>query len=337
MVRMAIIAAQRAPGPCALRTVAWSASASTGELHHLRAARLASKECFNTPASACQRHALSSVRSFGWCLNSPSIYSYGGSTIRGVSLFSHLPTSGVAAATDDLPGLPPERVIGAYFDMTSGCYLIFAEPAAQPALWDSYLTGARRSYRQHGVEAAIEYGQVRDGRSTALFVVAVDDAGQVVGGLRVEGLSRPDQAHAMREWAGRPGTAEMQAQIAHRLPAGIIEVKAVWADHDTDHRPALTAALARAFVHAMDVIHVRYALCTAAGHAVPRWQTSGGVIASDVVAVAYPDERYRTVLMWWDRDRIADVVTADQYAALIRESDLLFGRVAAVPTLWSVA
>lgn len=228
--------------------------------------------------------------------------------------------------------------MGAYSDPTSGRNFIFARPSARSDLWNSYLDGARRSYRQHGVEAAIEYGQVRDGRSTALFVVAVDDAGLVVGGLRVQSrLADPEQAHAMREWAGRPGTAEMRAQIAHRLPAGVIEVKAVWVDHVSDHRPSLIAALARAFVHAMDVLDVRYALCTAAQHAAPRWQTSGGVISSDVAAVAYPDERYRTVLMWWDRDRIADLVTADQYAALTRESDLLFGRPATVPTLSSVA
>lgn len=243
-----------------------------------------------------------------------------------------------AVENTDIKGLSPEYVLGAYFDPISGRHFIFAEPSARPDLWNAYLDGARRSYRQHGVEAAIEYSEVRDGRSTALFVVSVDDAGRVVGGLRVQGrLGGPDQAHAMREWAGRPGTAEMRAQIAHRLPAGVIEVKAVWVDHDTDHRPALIAALARVFVHVMDVLDVRYALCTAAEHAVPRWQTSGGVVAPDVAAVAYPDERYRTVLMWWDRGRIADLITADQYTALTRESDLLFGRPATVPTLSSVA
>lgn len=205
-------------------------------------------------------------------------------------------------------------------------------------MWAAYLDGARRSYRQHGVESVIEYGEVRDGRCTALFVVAVDDAGGVVGGLRVQGrLDRPEQAHAVREWAGRPGTAEMLAQIAQRLPLGVIEVKAVWVDDTTADRAALIAALARAFVHAMDIMQVRYALCTAAMHARSRWQTSGGVVAADVAAVAYPDERYRTVLMWWDRNHVADVIDADQATALSRESDLLFGRRAVVSTLSSVA
>jgi hypothetical protein len=129
----------------------------------------------------------------------------------------------------------------------------------------------------------------------------------------------------------------MYHQIGQRLPSGVIEVKAVWVDHDVEHRTALTSALARVFIHAMDVLQVRYALCTAAAHAVTRWQTSGGVVATDVAAVAYPDERYRTLLMWWDRTRIADLVSADQYAALSSESDILFGRSTAIATLPSVA
>lgn len=240
-------------------------------------------------------------------------------------LFPSPVTTGAAASASDIGNLAPENVTGGYFDPASGRYFLFAEPAAQPALWDSYLQGARRSYLQHGVESALEYGEVRDGRCTALFVVAIDDAGQVVGGLRVQSrLAGAERAHALQEWAGRPGTAQMRAQIADRLPWGVVEVKAVWVDHDADHRPALTAALARGFVHAMDVLHARYALCTAAEHAVIRWQTSGGVVATDVAAVAYPDERYRTVLMWWDREQVVDLIAADQYAALMRESDLLF-------------
>ncbi len=129
----------------------------------------------------------------------------------------------------------------------------------------------------------------------------------------------------------------MTAQIAQRLPAGVIEVKAVWVEHHAEHKVALTAALARAFVHAMDLLQVRYALCTAATHAVTRWQTSGGVISAEVPAVAYPDERYRTKLMWWDRSRVGELVSPDQLTALTRESALLLGNSAAASPLPSVA
>lgn len=252
-------------------------------------------------------------------------------------LFPPPAPTGAASAADD-SGSARGDVVGAYSDAASGHHLVLARPAAQPALWQAYLDGARHSYRQHGVESAIEYASVRDGRSTSLFVVAMDDEGRVVGGLRVQGrLGHADQAHALREWAGRPGSLAMHHQIAQRLPSGVIEVKAVWVDHDVEHRTALTAALARAFVHSMDVLQARFALCTAAAHAVTRWQTSGGVVATDVPPVAYPDERYRTLLMWWDRTRIADLVATAQYEALTAESDLLFGRTPDVADLPSVA
>jgi hypothetical protein len=255
-------------------------------------------------------------------------------TFDGVSLTSHPPG---AASSVETARLPADGV-GSYVDPISGRRFVVARPSAQPALWAAYLNGARRTYRRHGVESAIDYDAVRDGRSTALFVAALDADGEVVAGLRVQGrVSRVGQVRALREWAGRPGTAELRAQIAARLPSGVIEVKAVWVGADTDHRTALTAALARAFVHAMDVLQVRYALCTAAAHAVTRWQTSGGVVATGVAAVAYPDERYRTRPMWWDRSRIGELVSDDQYRALTRESDVLFGRAAAVSELPSVA
>lgn len=239
---------------------------------------------------------------------------------------------------DDRTGFVPGPVVGEYFESLSGRRFVVATPAAQPALWAAYLEGARRSYRSHGVESAIEYGEVRDGHTTALFATATDDDGAVVGGLRVQPrLIRVDQAHALREWAGRPGTAELSGQIAHRLPSGVIEVKAVWVEHDTDHKVHLTAALARVFVHMMDLLQVRYALCTAAAHAVTRWQTSGGVVSAEVPAVAYPDERYRTKVMWWDRTRVTDLLARDQFTALTRESDQLLGRPGAVATLPSVA
>ncbi|GGL91914.1 hypothetical protein [Nakamurella endophytica] len=243
------------------------------------------------------------------------------------------------------PGSAPEAdgptapgIVGEYCEAGSGRRVLVARPGEQPALWAAYLDGALRSYRSHGVESVIEYPAVRDGRSTSLFVTAVEPDGRVVAGLRAHGpLVAPDQAHAVREWDGRPGTAEIRAQIGDRLAAGVVEIKAVWVDADAAGRLALTAAMARAFVHVMDVLQVRYALCTAARHAVGRWQSSGGIVSSTVPAVPYPDERYRTVLMWWDRTAVAEVVAAADHEALLQESDDLFGRVPAAGSFPSVA
>jgi len=208
-------------------------------------------------------------------------------------------------------------VVGELFDPLSGRLIVIARPTAQPDLWAAYFDGAQVSYRQHGVESAVDYDHVCDGDSTSLFVAAIESDGRVVGGLRVQGpYTRVDQAYAMREWAGREGTTQLRRQIGRRLGAGVIEVKAVWVDRDAVRHDALTAVLARTFVHALTLMNVRYAFCTAAEHAVPRWESSGGVVSVEVTPVAYPDERYRTVLMWWDRQQVADLMAVDQLHAV---------------------
>jgi hypothetical protein len=199
--------------------------------------------------------------------------------------------------------------------------VIVARPAAQPELWAAYLDGARVSYAQHGVESAVDYDRVRDGATTSLFVAAVESAGRVVGGFRVQGpYLRVAQAAALREWAGREGTTELRRQVGRRLGEGVIEVKAVWVDRDADCHDALTAVLARMFVHVLTLMNVRYAFCTAAAHAVPRWESSGGVVCAEVPPVAYPDERYRTLLMWWDRRHVTQLLAGDQLFAMLWET-----------------
>lgn len=229
-------------------------------------------------------------------------------------------------------------VVGDYFDSLSGRQIIVATPAAQPALWLAYIDGARASYSAHAVECAIEYGEVRYGRTTALFFAVLETDGRVVGGLQVQGpLTHPDQAHAVREWDGRPGAEQIRSQIRQRLAEGVIEIKAVWVDQAAPRHSALTSALARAFIHAMDLLRVRHAMCTAAGHAMTRWETSGGVLSADVPAVPYPDERYETKLMWWDRSQVSQLLCYETVGALLSESAQLFRQpatpLAALPSM----
>ena len=217
-----------------------------------------------------------------------------------------------------------EEIDAGYSDPLSGAFILYTQPSGRPELWNQYLAGARKSYGQHGVENALDFQHMRDGISTALFVVALDGDGRVVGGLRVAGpLRQVGDAAAMLEWGGRPGTKELGRRIGQRLNDGIVEIKAVWVDRDIARHHETAEALARAFVHTLDLLDVRYAFCTAAEHALPRWQTTGGVISTDIPAVAYPDERYRTRVMWWDRERLLESVSAEQISALLRESGQL--------------
>ena len=185
----------------------------------------------------------------------------------------------------------------------------------------AYLHGARESYRKYAVESVLQYDRICDGGSTALFFTALDTDGHVAGGMRVEGrYESADQAYAVQEWAGRETAMQVHREISERIPAGVIEMKAGWVRADAWRRRELTAGLARIFIHSMNLMGVRYALGTVATHAVKRWQTTGGVVSANVLPVAYPDDRYRTVLMWWDRKTFADLAVVEQLPASIDES-----------------
>lgn len=217
-----------------------------------------------------------------------------------------------------------KETYGGYLDPLSGRLIVFANPAAKPQLWRECIDGARRTYRLHGVENALEYDQVRDGTSTALFVAALESDGRVIGGLRVQGpYTHVTQASAVQEWAGRDGTEELSRQIAGRLDEGVIEIKAVWVDHEADCHHEISDALARVFVHSLKLMGVRYAFCTAAQHAISRWQSTGGVVSTEVTPVAYPDERYQTRLMWWDQHSMFETIDKRQIHALALESGQL--------------
>ncbi len=226
---------------------------------------------------------------------------------------------------DLLPHLTSDpALIGSYPDTESGYEILVATPSQRPDLWALYLRGAGKSYRRHGVEKVLEYDRICDGSTTAVFFLAMDDAGNAVGGMRAQGRYHSAfQAHALEEWDGRPGAVQVIKEISERIDDGVIEMKTGWVSDDATHRNELSNALARMFVHAMALLGVRHAFCTVAVHAVKRWATTGGVTSNEVTPVAYPDDRYLTTMMWWDRTTLADLATPNQLPRIIAESAAL--------------
>lgn len=190
------------------------------------------------------------------------------------------------------------------WDPQSSCTIVVSTPAESPELWESFLAGARAGYRKYGAEKALEYERIRDGASTALFFAAVQGQGEVVGGVRAQGpYTSVDQAHATIEWSGHPGEATVRRMIADRLPFGVVEMKSAWVADAAARRKALTLTLARIGSYTLDLLPVQFLLATAAAHVIDLWKTSGGIVAEEVPAAPYPDDRYQTKLMWWDRRR----------------------------------
>jgi len=89
--------------------------------------------------------------------------------------------------------------------------------------------------------------------------------------------------------------------LAGTWPFGVVEAKGLWVARDVPDRRALVGCFGRAPVHASMILGARYALGTTAAHTERLWTSTGAVLVRDVPPIRYPDERYRTHLMFWDR------------------------------------
>lgn len=215
-------------------------------------------------------------------------------------------------------------------DQATGCWIAASTPEAEPELWDQYLKGALRSYRRHGLEWVLDIDAVRDGADTTLFFAAVGPDGQVVGGTRVVGpLRSPEDSHALEEWNDNPGRSALRHMIANRLPFGVVEIKSAWADSHGYGSRALTRVLARTALPTMTLLGAQFAMATAAAHVLEQWRSSGGVVAGRIPAAAYPNEDYRTKVMWWDRRTIATHAEPAQFKLMCAENSEVLRRLSA--------
>lgn len=206
-----------------------------------------------------------------------------------------------------------------WWDPEAECTLVMSQPSLDRDLWIEYLHGAERSYRKHGVECALDAAAIQDGENTAMFWAAVDSSDKVVGGVRAIGpLTSADDSHAVVEWAGQPGLANVRKMITDRVPFGVLEMKSAFVTSDPDRNRYVTRTLARSCFHAMAAMEVQFAMATSAPHVLDRWQSSGGVVAP-IPATPYPDARYRTKMMWWDRRTFANHADPDQVSKILIE------------------
>ncbi|MCC9183039.1 hypothetical protein [Mycolicibacterium mageritense] len=214
-----------------------------------------------------------------------------------------------------------------WWDQDSECTIVVADPRSEPELWQEYVRGALENYRKHGVDQALDLDALRTGDDTTLFCVGLNDAGDVVGGLRAKGPYRHvDECHAVVEWAGQPGLAAVRKMVADRLPFGVVEMKSAWVGDDPQQSRALTVTLARMSFHTMALLDIQFIVATAAAYVLKRWLSSGGVLAK-VPATPYPDERYQTKMMWWDRSTVANHADPQQLSAFYRELKLAAPRI----------
>jgi hypothetical protein len=208
-------------------------------------------------------------------------------------------------------------------DPQINCTLVVAQPSAEPELWSEFVTGAYRSYGKRGVECALDTNALRTGTDSIMFFAVLDDAGRMLAGLRAKGpLRSADDSHAVVEWAGQPSQQAVRDMINDRIPFGVVEMKSGWVADDADSDLDLTAPLARSPFYMMALIDVQFCMATAAAHVLNRWRTSGGVVAG-IPATPYPDERYQTKMIWWNRRDFVTHAEPAQVAKILTETSEL--------------
>lgn len=210
-----------------------------------------------------------------------------------------------------------------WWDADTECQFVLSQPALDPHLWQEYVAGSYRSYRRHDVECALDHAALRTGHDTVMFFVALDKTLQMLAGVRAVGpLRSPDDAHAVVEWTGQQEQQAVRAMIADRVPFGILEMKTAWKVNDPARNCSLTEILARIGFHMSALLDVQFFMATAATFLLDKWRTSGGVVAP-IPDTPYPDERFQTRLMWWDRRTFAKHATPDQASKIHVETTQL--------------
>jgi hypothetical protein len=224
-------------------------------------------------------------------------------------------------------------VASSFWEPGSGVRFEAHAPADAPELWTSYLEGLEETYRAHGVANALDLNALWITPTSPIFVVAIGADDQVLAGMRAHGpLFRPEDAHAVGEFESDPvGQRKVRQLITDRIPFGAIEIKGCWVTDDAPRKRLLSNGLARCYIHVMDMLDVQFAFCTAAVHAATRWRTTGGLTVPGLDAVPYPDDRYETTMLWWNRTTIGKFADPDQLALIERESHQLALRHASSP------
>jgi hypothetical protein len=156
-----------------------------------------------------------------------------------------------------------------------------------------------------------------------MFLCALDTSGTVVAGVRAKGpLRSAEDSHAVMEWEGQAGQDTVHKMITDRVPFGILEMKSAWVEDDKERGQLLTNALARSGSHLMAMLDIQFCMATAAAYVLNRWRSSGGVVAP-IPATPYPDERYQTKMMWWDRQTYARHAEPGQLAKMRLETQII--------------
>ena len=215
------------------------------------------------------------------------------------------------------------RYGSSFVDQDSGVRFEGHHPLERPDLWKVYLNEAEGKYRSHGFEGTLRRQELEDGKDVPLFFLGFNAEGEPVAGVRFHGpLEGAHQAFLMEEMTDSPEIGDIHALIEKGIRLGTIEVKGAWSKGAAVTGVRLIAAITRSATHAMNWLGAEFAVA-AVSDTLEVVGTPAGGRKFGSASVPYPDERYRTICVSWERSRSYELCTPPHQQALRRENEEL--------------
>jgi molybdopterin/thiamine biosynthesis adenylyltransferase len=215
------------------------------------------------------------------------------------------------------------RFGASFIDSASGVRFEGHHPHERPDLWKLYLHEAEGRYRNFGFEGKLHLQELDEGTGVSLFFLGFDTRGNPVAGVRCHGpLESSNQAFVLQEMGASPEIGMLARTIDDEVPLGVVEIKGAWSKGEaaTGHR--LIEAIARCATHSMSWLGAEHAIAAISDTLLFAGTASGGRMLGEA-AVPFPDDRYRTVALWWHRSRSLELATPEGRRSLRLESEQL--------------
>jgi nitroreductase len=215
------------------------------------------------------------------------------------------------------------RYGSSFVDEASGVRFEGHHPLERPDLWKRYLNEAEGRYRSHGFEDTLRRRDLEEGHGVPLFFIGFAPDGEAVAGVRFHGpLESSHQAALIEEMAESPEIDDIAAMIDGEVRLGVLEVKGAWSKGEALVGARLIAAITRSASHAMTWLGAETAVAAVSDALVPVGMPAGGR-QYGTHWVPFPDDRYRTVCVYWRRSRSQELATPEHQVALRREAEQL--------------
>jgi molybdopterin/thiamine biosynthesis adenylyltransferase/nitroreductase len=215
------------------------------------------------------------------------------------------------------------RYGSSFVDQDSGVRFEGHHPLERPDLWKMYLNEAEGKYRSHGFEGTLRRQELDDGEGVPLFFLGFSPDGEPVAGVRFHGpLEGSHQAFLMEEMAASPEIDDIRAMIDKEIRLGALEVKGAWSKGAAVTGVRLITAITRSATHAMNWLGAEFAIAAVSDTLVAVGTPAGGRVVG-TTSVPFPDDRYRTICVSWDRSRSYELCSPPNQQALRREAEEL--------------